>query len=73
MDNLQENTSVARHKDEVPISSKVHEASLYFNIGQTKLRALTRDDRCPYVLYCGSKRLIKREQFKNYLDKQFSI
>ena len=72
-----ENAHVARPRNEVPISTKayltIHEAASYFNIGEKKLRELTGGDRCPYVLYCGSKRLIKREQFKNYLDRQFSI
>lgn len=45
----------------------------YFNIGEKKLRQLTEGDRCPFVLYCGSKRLIKREMFQSYLEKQFSI
>ena len=45
----------------------------YFNIGEKKLRELTNGDRCPFVLYCGTKRLIKREKFKDFLDRQFSV
>ena len=62
---------------DVPIAQKanltLHEAAAYFNIGEKKLRQLTEGDRCPFVLYCGSKRLIKREKFQSYLEKQFSI
>ena len=47
---------------DVPIAQKanltLHEAAAYFNIGEKKLRQLTEGDRCPFVLYCGSKRLI---------------
>ncbi len=51
----------------------LEEASEYFNIGTSKIRELTGDDHCPYVLWNGSKRLIKREPFKEYLYKQYSI
>lgn len=61
----------------VPIADKalltLEEAAMYFNIGMNKIRELTADDHCPYVLWNGSKRLIKRETFKEYLYNQFSI
>lgn len=63
-------------RTEVPISDKALltlEAAEYFNIGMNKLRELTCDDHCPFVLWNGSKRLIKREPFKEYLYKQYSI
>lgn len=62
---------------EVPISQKscmtVEEAAAYSNIGQNKLRALTDDDNCPFVLWVGTKRLIKRWAFDEYLAKAYSI
>ena len=64
-------------RNEVPIADKalltLEEAADYFNIGMNKLRELTCDDHCPLVLWNGSKRLIKREPFKEYLYKQYSI
>ncbi len=70
-------TASTHRRIEVPVAQKanltVQEAAAYFNIGEKKLRELTEGDRCPFVLYCGSKRLIKREKFKDYLDKQFSV
>ncbi|MBR3461411.1 MAG: excisionase family DNA-binding protein [Clostridiales bacterium] len=64
-------------KNDVPVADKalltLEEAAMYFNIGMNKIRELTADDHCPYVLWNGSKRLIKREPFKEYLYKQFSI
>lgn len=51
-------------KYEVPIWEKANltfeEAAAYFGIGINKLRDLTSNDHCPYVLWIGSKRLIKR-------------
>lgn len=61
----------------VPIADKalltLEEAAIYFNIGMNKIRELTADDHCPYVLWNGSKRLIKRETFKEYLYSLYSI
>ncbi len=62
---------------EVPIYEKsnltLEEAAAYFSIGINKLRMLTDDDNCPYVLWCGSKRLIKRKPMEDYLKNQYSI
>jgi len=61
----------------VPIFEKsnltLEEASAYFGIGINKLREITNDKNCKFVLWVGSKRLIKRKACENYLDKQFSI
>ena len=64
-------------KYEVPIYEKsnltLEEAAAYFNIGINKLRQLTDDDKCPFVLWVGSKRLIKRKKMDEYLSKTFSV
>lgn len=64
-------------KYEVPIYEKsnltLEEAAAYFNIGVNKLRQLTDDDKCPSVLWVGSKRLIKRKKMDEYLSKTFSV
>ena len=38
----------------------LEEAAKYFNIGINKLRIMTNEENCPYVVWNGSKRLIKR-------------
>lgn len=62
---------------EVPVWEKsnltLEEASAYFNIGINKLRTLTDKSNCKYVLFVGSKRLIKRRLFDEYLEKEYSI
>lgn len=64
-------------KKEVPVSDKalltLEEASSYFNIGINKLRELTNCEDCKFVIWCGNKRLIKKNMFCEYLDKQYSI
>lgn len=56
----------------IPIWEKVNltleEAAAYSNIGINKLREITDDDRCKFVLWVGKKRLIKRRLFEQYLE-----
>ena len=64
-------------KHEVPIADKalltIEEAAAYFNMGMNKLRELTADEHCPFVLWNGSKRLIKRKALEEFLNTQYSI
>ena len=55
------------------VNLTLEEAAIYFGIGQNKLRELTNSDNCPYVIWCGNKRLIKRRLFTEYLEKMYSI
>nr|DAJ39246.1 MAG TPA: excisionase [Caudoviricetes sp.] len=61
----------------VPIWEKTNltleEASAYSGIGVNKLREISNENSCPFVLWVGSKRLIKRRQLDRYLDQAFSI
>ena len=61
----------------VPIPQKIaltiREAAEYSNIGQNKIDRLLRQPNCPFVLYVGSKRLIKREAFEEYIRKSLVI
>ena len=62
---------------EVPIWEKANltleEASAYSGIGINKIRKLTDNDNCPFVLWIGSKRLIKRKLFDEYIERAFSL
>ena len=64
-------------KYEVPIWEKANltleEAAAYFGIGINKIRQLTNEKNCPFVLWCGSKRLIMRTAMEDYLSKEYSI
>ena len=64
-------------KYEVPIWEKanlnIEEAAAYFGIGMNKLRELTEDEQCKFVLFVGTKRLIKRRLFEQYLEQAYSI
>lgn len=62
----------------VPIWEKltltIEEASVYSNIGITKLYEMTRSPTCNYVLHVGDKkRLIKRKEFERYISQNIEI
>lgn len=64
-------------KCEVPVWEKANltleEAAAYSNIGINRLRELSDADNCPFVLFVGNKRLIKRRKFDEYLTEAYSI
>lgn len=61
----------------VPLWNKlnlsIEEASIYSNIGTGKLYEMTEKPDCPFVLWVGSRRIIKRKVFEEYIAKQYSI
>ena len=62
---------------EVPIWEKsnltLEEAAAYSGVGINKLREITNNERCGFVLWVGTKRLIKRKRLDNYLEGAYSI
>ena len=62
---------------EVPIWEKsnltLEEAAAYSGIGINKIRKLSDREDCEFVLWVGTKRLIKRKKFDEYCEKLFSI
>jgi excisionase family DNA binding protein len=64
-------------KHNVPIWEKsnltVEEPAAYSGVGINKLRELSNKNDCDFVLWVGSKRLIKRQKLDDYLKKQYSI
>ncbi|MGN0394246.1 MAG: excisionase [Coprococcus sp.] len=61
----------------VPICDKValtiEEAAEYSNIGQNKLSNLLKQPRCPFVLYVGTKKLVKRKEFERFISESIEI
>ena len=51
----------------------INEAATFSGVGKHKLYELTDDPKCEFVLWNGSKRMIKREKFVEYLMKAYSI
>lgn len=63
--------------EKVPVWEKVNlsmeEAASYFGIGINKLREMSNEDNCPFVLWNGSKRMIKRKALEKFLETAYSI
>lgn len=61
----------------VPIHEKVamtiEEAAAYSSIGQNKLSELLKNPRCPFVLYVGTKKLVKRREFDRFISENIAI
>ena len=49
------------------------EASEYSNIGINKIDAMLKQPNCPFVLYVGSKKLVKRKEFEAYICSKLII
>lgn len=69
--------AMTENKIIIPIWKKsnltVEEAAAYCGIGSRKLREMSDSEFCPFVLWNGSKRLIKRRKLDEYLDNAYSI
>ena len=62
---------------EVPIFEKtcltLEEAAAYSGIGINKLRKMSDKEDCPFVLWNGTKRLLKRKLLDKFLEEAYSI
>ena len=76
MKNMSDNRKNSK-KDEVPIWFKptlsIEETSRYSGIGMSKLYELTNPEDCPFVLWIGTRRMIKRRKFDEYIERVYSI
>lgn len=61
----------------VPIHLKVtltiKEASEYSNIGINKIDNMLRKPNCPFVLFVGTKKLVKRKEFEEFISQKLTI
>ena len=61
----------------VPIHLKMNltskEAAEYSNIGINKIDIMLRTPNCPFVLYVGTKKLVKRKEFEEYISQSLII
>ena len=64
-------------KNPVPIYHKialtVKEAAELSNIGMNKIDSMLRQPNCPFVLFVGTKKLVKRKEFEEYISKTLYI
>lgn len=51
----------------------LEEAAAYSGIGINKLRSISDSEKCQFVLWIGSKRLIKRKKLDEYTERMYSL
>ena len=51
----------------------VAEAAMYTGLSANKIYEMTSDEKCPFVIWVGSRRVIKIKSFEKYLERQYSI
>lgn len=61
----------------LPIDRKmllsIREATEYSNIGINKIDELLKQPNCPFVLFVGTKKLVKRKAFEAYIEGKVAI
>ena len=61
----------------LPIDRKmllsIREAAEYSNIGINKIDELLKRPNCPFVLFVGTKKLVKRKAFEAYIEGKVAI
>ena len=62
---------------DIPIHQKmtltIKEAAAYSNIGINKIDSLLRTPNCPFVLFVGTKKLVKRKEFEEFIANKLVI
>ena len=63
--------------EKVPIHQKIaltiKEAAEYSNIGINRIDQMLRTPNCPFVLYVGTKKLVKRKEFEEFIHDRMII
>ena len=61
----------------IPLNLKltmtVKEAAEYSNIGINRIDRMQRSPNCPFVLYVGTKKLVKRKEFEQFISNKLTI
>ena len=64
-------------QENVPIHLKmtltIKEAAEYSSIGINKIETMLRMPNCPFVLYVGTRKLVKRKEFEDFISKKLVI
>ena len=61
----------------IPLNLKltmtVKGAAEYSNIGINRIDRMLRSPNCPFVLYVGTKKLVKRKEFEQIISNKLTI
>lgn len=63
--------------DKIPphlkMAMTIKEAAEYSSIGINKIESMLRAPNCSFVLYVGTKKLVKRKEFEEFISKTVMI
>lgn len=63
--------------EKVPIYQKVtltiKGAAEYSNIGINRIESMLKKPNCPFVLFVGTRKLVKRREFEEYIRENVVI
>lgn len=68
--NEQNDTRVPIH---LKMTLTIREAAEYSNIGINKIDSMLKQPNCPFVLYVGTRKLVKRKEFEEYIHRELMI
>lgn len=64
-------------EEKIPIHLKVtmtiKEAAEYSSIGINKIDELLKQPNCPFVLFIGTRKLVKRREFEEFIHNRLTI
>ncbi len=63
------NNEIQKIPTNLKLALTIREAAEYSNIGINKIDSMLRLPNCPFVLYVGTKKLVKRKEFEEFLSK----
>ena len=76
-DSERESSKERERISKVPIHLKmvltIREAAEYSNIGINKIDSMLKQPNCPFVLYVGTRKLVKRKEFEEYISGRLVI
>lgn len=68
--NEQNDTRVPIH---LKMTLTIKEAAEYSNIRINKIDSMLKQPNCPFVLYVGTRKLVKRKEFEEYIRRELMI
>ena len=68
-----ENNKIERVPIHLKMTLTSKEAAEYSNIGINKIDSMLRAPKCPFVLFVGTKKLVKRKEFEQYISSKLVI
>ena len=68
-----ENNKIQRVPIHLKMTLTSKEAAEYGNIGINKIDSMLRAPKCPFVLFVGTKKLVKRREFEQFISSKLMI